>query len=197
MRVEGLEKWEDRIKVCELGNGNTQYFVEYCGTDFEVAIKLHADSEHEERLEVNSQIDENFIKLFSRCIHSGRYRIWYGDRETGRSWNEEYSVTGTVGRTCRIFKEPILLANCRSCFGEAILVGSLIRVDDITSHRTLWKVSNFHVEKLYLETTGSENYPYAVMQLKDNGAVSNIANFKTENQAKRWIDFMNGRRYCK
>lgn len=197
MRVEGLEKWEDRIKACELDNGNTQYFVEYHGTDFGIAIKLHADSEHEEKLEVYSQIDENFIKLFSRCIHSGRYRIWYGDRETGRSWNEEYDVIGEIGRTGGRFKVPILLHDKRSIGGGTILISCIIRIDDITSHRTLWKVSNFHVEKMYLETTGSENYPYAVMQLKDNGAVSNIANFKTKNQAKRWIDFMNGVSYRK
>ena len=39
--------------------------------------------------------------------------------------------------------------------------------------------------------------PYAVMCTKDNGAVSNVANFKTENQANRWIDFMNGASYRK
>lgn len=194
MKVTGLEKWEDKVKECKLGNGNTIYYVERNGVDFEVGIYLG----DEKTLEVYNQVDYSLMDILNSVRHSKhRIRIWYGDKDTGRSWNEEYSVTGTVGRTCGIFKEPILLSNCRSYFGGAILVGSLIRVDDITSHRTLWKVSNFHVEKLYLETTVSENYPYAVMQLKDNGDVSNIANFKTENQAKRWIDFMNGRRYCK
>ena len=197
MRVKGLEKWEDRIKACELSNGNTQYFVEYNGTDFNVAIKLHADSKHEEKLEVFSQVDENFIKLLSGCIHSGRYRIWYGDRETGCSWNEEYEVTGEIGRTGGHFKVPILLHDRRSIGGGAILIGSVIRIDDISAKTTIWKHKNFHVEKLYLESTGSENYPYAVMQLKDNGAVSNVANFKTEDKAKRWIDFMYGKRYSK
>lgn len=198
MRVKGLEKWEDRIKACELSNGNTQYFVEYNGTDFEVAIKLHADSEHEEKLEVFSQVDENFIKLLSGCIHSGRYRIWYGDRETGCSWNEEYDVTGEIRRTCEHFKIPILLHDRRSIGGGAILIGSIIRIDDISIKTTVWKHKNFHVEKLSVQHIPvNKDYPYAVMQLKDNGAVSNVANFKTENQAKRWIDFMYGRRYCK
>lgn len=197
MRVKGLEKWEDRIKACELSNGNTQYFVEYNGTNFEVAIKLHADSEHEEKLEVFSQVDENFIKILSSCIHSGRYRIWYGDRETGCSWCDEYDVTGEIRRTCGHFKVPILLHD-RHSIGGAILIGSIIRIDDISIKTTVWKHKNFHVEKLSVQHIPvNKDYPYAVMQLKDNGAVSNVANFKTENQAKRWIDFMYGRRYCK
>ena len=195
MRVEGLEKWEDRIKACELGNGNTIYYVERNGVDFEVGIYLG----DKKTLEVYNQVDYSLMDILNSVRHSKhRIRIWYGDKDTGRSWNEEYSVTGTVGRTCGIFKEPILLSNCRSCFGGAILVGSLIRVDDITSHRTLWKVSNFHVEKMSIEHRSEKtDYPYAVMCTKDNGAISNIANFKTEIQAKRWIDFMNGASYRK
>lgn len=191
MRVKGLEKWGDRIKEYKLSNGNIQYFIEYNGTDFEVAIKL------QEKLEVFSQVDENFIKLLSGCIHSGRYRIWYGDSETGRSWNEEYDVTGEISRTGGHFKVPVLLHDRRSTCGDAILVRNIIRIDKISTKTTVWKHKNFHVEKLYLETTEDKNHPYAVMQIKDSGALGNVANFKTEDQAERWVDFMYGRRYCK
>ncbi len=197
MRVKGLERWEDRIKASELSNGNTLYFVEYNGTDFEVAIKLHANKEHEEKLEVYSQVDENFIKLLSSCIHSKRYRIWYGDRQTGRSWNEEYDVTGEIGRTGGHVKIPILLHNTCSIGGSAISIGSIIRIDDIKDKRTLWQVSNFHVEPMEIVTTDNKYYPYSVMQHKDDGTIQNIANFKKEEQAKRWVAFMNGKRYCK
>lgn len=195
-RVNGLEKWEDRVKECLLSNGNTQYFVEYQGTDFEVARKLHADSEHEEKLEVYNHIDENFIKKIASCIHSGRYRIWYGDKDTGRSWNETYDVTGEIGRTGGHFKIPILLHDRRSIGGGAILLGSVIRIDDTATRQTIWKHENFHVEKMVIEKRASEDYPFAVMCIKDSGAVSNEANFKTEKQAERWIDFQNGKRYC-
>ena len=191
MRVKGLEKWGDSIKACEFSNGNTRYFIEYNGTDFEVAIKL------QEKLEVFSQVDENFMKLLSGCIHSGRCRIWYGDTQTGRSWNEEYNVTGEIERTNGHFKVLVLLHDRRSTCGNAILVRNIIRIDKISTKTTVWKHKNFHVEKLYLETTENKNYPYAVMQLKDSGALGNVASFKTENQAERWVDFMYGRRYCK
>ena len=189
MRVKGLEKWGDSIKACEFSNGNTRYFIEYNGTDFEVATKL------QEKLEVFSQVDENFIKLLSGCIHSGRYRIWYGDTQTGRSWNEEYDVTGEIERTNGHFKVPVLLHDRRSTYGDAILVRNISRIDKISTKTTVWKHKNFHVEKLYLETTEDKNYPYAVMQLKDSGALGNVASFKTEDQAERCVDFMYGRRY--
>lgn len=191
MRMKGLEKWGDSIKACEFSNGNTRYFVEYNGTDFEVAIKL------QEKLEVFSQVDENFMKLLSGCIHSGRYRIWYGDRETGRSWNEEYDVTGEIRRAEGHFKVPVLLHDRRSICGDAILVRNIIRIDKISTKTTVWKHKNFHVEKFYLENTEDKNYPYAVMQIKDSGALGNVASFKTEYQAERWVDFMYGKRYCK
>ena len=197
MTVKGLEKWGDRVKECKLNNGNTKYFVEYDRIDFEIAIKIRADNEHEEKMEVFSQVDENFINLLSGCIHSGRYRIWYGDTQTGRSWNEEYDVTGVIGRTSGHFKVPVLLHDRRSTSGDAILVGRIIRIDNISTKTTVWKHKNFHVEKFYLETTEDKNYPYAVMQLKDSGALGNVVSFKTEDQANRWINFMYGKRYCK
>ncbi len=76
-------------------------------------------------------------------------------------------------------------------------MSSVIRIDDIEDKRTLWKLSNFHVEKMTIESRESKDYPFAVMQTQDNGAISNIANFKTEIQAQKWIDFMEGKRYSK
>jgi hypothetical protein len=35
------------------------------------------------------------------------------------------------------------------------------------------------------------------MQTKDDGTIQNIANFKEESSAERWVDFMTGKRYNK
>lgn len=145
---------------------------------------------------------EKLINAIERCRSNGhRIRIWYGDRETGRSWNEEYDVMGRVGRSCGQIKEPLLIANSRSYGGGAILIGSVIRVDDIAERKTLYQHDNFHIEKMSIEKAGpdlaKDGYTSAVMMIQDNDAISNVANFKSEESAKRWVAFMNGERYSK
>ena len=136
------------------------------------------------------------ILLNSYAYHF-RIRIWYGDPETGRSWNEEYNTMGRIGRTTGNIKIPILVKNSRSWGGGDVLVGSIIRIDDIEDKRTLWKVPNFHVEdmKVY-EIFGDANYKYRVEKLsEDSGEWEVQASFKTEQQAFNYVAFMRGERY--
>ena len=194
--IKGLEKWGDKVIPCELGNGNIAYYVNMAGTDIEVGIWI----KDENKLEVFNQVDEKLISVILQYRGSNeRLRFWYGDRDTGKSWNEEYDVMGTIGRTGGDFKIPILLNNSRSYGGGAILIGSLVRIDEISSHRTLWKVPNFHVEdmKVY-ECFGDENYKYRVAKLSEaSGEWEVEASFKTEKQAHNWVAFMRGKRYSK
>jgi hypothetical protein len=77
-------------------------------------------------------------------------------------------------------------------------LSSVIRIDDIEDKKTLWKLPNFHVEKMTVEKRSvSTDYPFAVMQTQDSGAISNIANFKTAEKAQKWVEFMEGKRYSK
>lgn len=195
MKVNGLEKWRDSIVEEKLSNGNTLYYVEREGMYFEVGIFLG----RENKLETYDNVNEALMSLIVRAWkYKFRIRVFYGDIHTGRSWNEEYDVMGTIGRTTGSIKVPILLHNKRSRGGGALLLSSVIRVDDIEDKKTLWKLNNFHVEKMTIEKRSkSTDYPFAVMQAQDNGAISNVANFKTEGKAKKWIDFMEGKRYSK
>jgi hypothetical protein len=194
MKIKGLEKWGDDVLESKLDNGNTLYYVERGGMYFDVGIYLGK----EKRLKVYNKVDESLMNTIClACKNHNRVRIWYGDRDSGRSWNEEYDVVGRIGRTMGVIKIPILVYNSRCYGGPAISVGSIIRIDDIEDKRTLWKVSNFHVELMEIKKTDNKDYPYSVMQNKDDGTIQNIASFKAEEQAKRWIDFMNGKRYCK
>ena len=195
MKVEGLEKWGDSIVEEKLSNGNTIYYVEKEGLYFEVGIFIG----RENKLETYNNVNEALMSLIVRAWkYKFRIRVFYGDIHTGRSWNEEYDVMGTIGRTTGSIKVPILLHNKRSRGGGALLLSSVIRVDDIEDKKTLWKLNNFHVEKMTIEKRSkSTDYPFAVMQAQDNGAISNVANFKTEGKAKKWIDFMEGKRYSK
>lgn len=59
---------------------------------------------------------------------AGRIRIYYGDAETGRGWNEEHDVRGKVGRSTGTYKVPLLLHNSRSTGGFAILCKSIVKL---------------------------------------------------------------------
>ncbi len=188
------------MKIIEetFSNGDTfTYRVEDSGAAYEIKRVLHDGT-----VEEFPQVNDSLIQVLEQCRnYKNRVRIWYGDIKTGRSWNEEYDVTGTIGRSSGNIQIPLLINNRRSFGGGALLTACLIRIDDITSHRTLWKVDNFHVEKMRIELPSPElredGYVASVMMEKDSGAIENVANFKNEDSAKRWIQFMNGERYSK
>ena len=191
MKVEGLERWGDRVEPLELGNGNTLYYVNFGGLDLTVGIFL----KDEGRLEVYGQVDGALAAVLNQCWVTGRrVRLWYGDRETGESWNEEFDVLGRVGRSGggRV-REPLLVANSRSSGGPAVLVGALVRVDDVAARKTLWSVPNFHVEKMevvFCDMGDGDGY-----SVKAGEKV--LARFKDEVRARRWAAFMKGERYAK
>ena len=194
MTVKGLEKWGDSLIEEKLNNGNTIYYVEKNGMYFEVGIFLG----RENKLEVYNNVNDSLMNvLLNSYVYNFRIRIWYGDPKTGRSWNEEYDTMGRIGRTNGNIKIPILLNNSRSWGGGAVLVGSIIRIDDIEDKRTLWEVPNFHVEDMIVyEIFGNENYKYSVAKLsEDSGKWEVQANFKTEKQAHNYVAFMRGKRY--
>ena len=180
-------------QITHLDNGNSFEYVNYmnAGTWFHYRKNIRNKGwEYKE--------NEKLWKVLSSLVNSGRrVRIWYGDTETGRSWNEEDEVTGTIGRSTGRIAIPLLIKNSRSYGGGALLDDCIIRIDDIHQKRTLYQTENFHVEKLEVEIESGLEYPYRVMQHKDSGEVQNVANFKDSNAALRWIDFMNGDRYCK
>lgn len=183
-----MNKYETR--VMNLDNGNSFQYVNVNGTWLKYGKNIQSEGwEYKE--------NEKLWNVIASLVHSGRrVRIWYGD-ETGRSWNEEYNITGIIGRSKGNLESPILINNSRSSGGLALLDDCIIRIDDIKDKRTLYKHENFHVEKLEVEIESGSEYPYRVMQHKDSGEVQNIANFKDNKRALRWIDFMNGNRYCK
>ena len=194
MTVSGLEKWGDSLIEEKLNNGNTIYYVEKNGMYFKVGIFLG----RENKLEVYNNVNDLLMTiLLNSCVYNFRIRIWYGDPATGRSWNEVYCTMGRIRRTTGNIKIPILVNNSRSWGGGAVLMGSIIRIDDIEDKITLWKVPNFHVEdmKVY-EIFGNENYKYQVAKLsEDSGKWEVQASFKTEKQAYNWVAFMRGERY--
>lgn len=58
-----------------------------------------------------------------------RIKLDYGDTKTGKSWNEEYDITGRLGRSYGgKFNVPLLIHNARSWGGGAILDHCIIAI---------------------------------------------------------------------
>lgn len=180
-------------QIMHLGNGDSFEYVNYNGTWFKYGKNIQNEGwKYKE--------NEKLWEVLSSLVHSDRrVRVWYGDTETGRSWNEEYEVTGTIGRSCGKIAIPLLIKNSRSYGGGALLDDCIIRIDDIKEKRTIYKSDNFHVEdmKVY-EIFGDADYKYQVAKLSEySGEWEVQASFKTERQAHNYVSFMRGNRYCK
>jgi hypothetical protein len=123
-----------------------------------------------------------------------RVRIWYGDTKTGRSWNEENSVTGEIGRSMGPAKIPLLIANRRSYGGGALLDHCIIRIDDINSRYILYIHPHFYTN---LHRIGAHVYETKRTDGINTNTPTLIASFKDETKAKKFIEFMEGKRYAK
>ena len=182
-----------------LSNGNTLYYKVVNGTYYNYAIKLK-DGTYEER---DEQEMEKVITALETARQTGkRVRFWYGDTDTGRSWNDEYDIIGRIGRSSGTYSEPLVIAKSNSWGGPAILTDKIIRIDDTETGRIMYKQYNFHVEPMTVDKTTypsllEKGYLFQVNQKKDDGTVMNIANFKTEKSANNFVKFMVGDRYCK
>ena len=178
-------------KIINLNNGNSFEYVNYNGAWFRSGKNIQNEGWIYKE-------NEKLWCVLSSLVNSGRrVRIWYGDTETGRSWNDEHEVTGTIGVSTGEISIPLLIKTLRSHGGSSLLIDCIIRIDDIKDKRTLYKHDSFHVEKLEVKTEVGLEYSYRVMQYKDSGEVHNVANFKDNKRALRWIDFMTGDRYRK
>lgn len=133
--------------------------------------------------------------LDSAMAWNTRVRIWIGDTETGRSFNDEYDVIGTVARSTGVHRVPLLIPNSRSSGGPAILTSCIIRIDDVSARRTLYQHPNFSVEGMEVQpSVAFKDYPFEVINKATREVV---ARFKNELGAMNWIGFMHGHRYAK
>ena len=61
-------------------------------------------------------------------LNKWRIRLYYGDTDSGKDWNECYDVTGRSSRSMGPCKVPILVYNCRSMGGGAMLDHCIVRI---------------------------------------------------------------------
>ena len=130
-------------------------------------------------------------QLIDSLIHTGRrVRLFYGDSQTGRDWGEEHMVTGTIGRSTGNQPIPLMIASRHSMGGDCILCHCIVRL--LVNGREVYRHPNYHQPAYTIgprHPTLPKEYTTSVYA---NGA--NVANFRKESSARRWIQFMTGER---
>lgn len=109
-----------------------------------------------------------------------RIRVFYGDRETGRCWMDEYDTIGRIGRSMGPCKIPLLIKTRRSMGGAALLDDCIIRIQD--RGRVLYQHSKFNMPTVKAE---------GCKVMFDDSV---YADCKSEIQAQKLAAFMRGER---
>ena len=73
---------------------------------------------------------EEIVKILenARKMHT-RLRVYYGDTKTGRDWEEDYDVFGTIGRSTGSIKIPLMINNSRSTGGGGLLDNCIVKIE--------------------------------------------------------------------
>lgn len=80
-------------------------------------------------------------KIVELYNNKTRIVIDYGDVKTGKSWNEIYDITGTIG-VCKGYYDlryPILIHNIRSMGGGIILTDCILTIKESKGKKLLFK----------------------------------------------------------
>jgi hypothetical protein len=117
-------------------------------------------------------------------------RIYLGD-DSGRCWNEENDVIGTVGRSTGLMKVPLLVA-IGEYGGMAISTNRVIKIQDVSTGKTLYQHENFTLPNMTIRNIADtallkKGYTHEV--LFDDKVQ---ANFKNVGKAAAYIAFMSG-----
>lgn len=92
--------------------------------------------------EVRNVLAEVYEK---RRIKSLRLRIWYGNVQTGRAWNDTFNVKGYIARTAARYPQPLLVQFKSSIEGEVLSTSKIVRIDIVESGETVYAHENFHI----------------------------------------------------
>lgn len=107
-------------------------------------------------------------------------RVFYGDKETGRCWMDEYDTIGRVGRSMGPYKIPLLVKTRRSLGGGALLDHCILRIQK--GKRVVYQDSKFNMPEVMVDGC----------QVLFDGVV--YANCSNEGKAQKLAEFLRGER---
>jgi hypothetical protein len=121
-----------------------------------------------------------------------RLRLFYGDRETGRDWNEENDIEGYLGRTMGSIHAPILLKTKSSSGGGIILSACIVKVVATTTKHILWQHARYHILPFTIADAPNENSATSEWPIEVLRAGEVHARFKNRQNAEKYIRKMTG-----
>lgn len=142
----------------------------------------------------NKETEDNVIHTLETCrVMNYPVRLFLGDVKTGRDWLEENDVTGRIGRSMGPIKVPILLANSRSIGGGSILTHCIVRIiyKVESGAKREWRAANYQQPEFHVLTPGSV---FVVGEGTYHAAFRGPFGM---DKARRYVDFMSGRRMTK
>lgn len=140
---------------------------------------------------------EDVVAILEKSRETGeRIRLFLGDTKTGRDWACENDTMGHVGRSTGRIKIPLLIKNSRSTGGGGILDNCIVKITSCAGGMFLWQHEKYNLAPYSILDADDElrksGYAASVFQ-----AGENVANFKSGEEARHWVDFMWGRRNTK
>lgn len=170
--------------------GSSEAYLLYC--QMERAFCNHP-AHHQTFYEPGTPEQVKRVLEDARVNHT-RIRVFYGDQETGRDWNEENDVTGTVARTMGPIHSPILVANSRSHGGSIPLTNCIVKIMETRTKRVLYQHPKYHSGTFTMRPVAADECPTAPdLKFAVDRDGKTHARFKTEKQAQRYIDRMTGK----
>lgn len=104
--------------------------------------------------------DEVVRVLESARNNHTRIKLYYGDVETGRDWNELYDTTGTIGRSTGSIKIPLLIRTERSLGGGGILDHCIVKIKDTKTGRVLYQNPKYQAPVVEIVKSDLPEYEY-------------------------------------
>lgn len=146
---------------------------------------------------VTQALEDAYTRNIRIRIHYGFTKLEPDSKPTakiGEVWLEEYDVMGTVGRSTGTDKVPLLIANVNSTGGGPIMTHRILRIQETKTGRDLYKHPEYQEPQFHLRDSKIKPYQIeAIHEQRDEVS----ARFKTPKAAKKWVEFMQGKRFSK
>lgn len=174
--------------VLESDKGTLKQYEQYSR-----AVAAHAQS-GDTRTWFSFDTPKKVRDILERCRKEHTLvRVFYGDRETGRDWLEEFDTIGRIGRSTGSMKVPLLVPEGEHG-GPAILDDCVVKIMDAQTGRVLYRHPQYHQPEFEIRTLDTPIKAGRNRALTHGvwGDGVNHANFPSYAKAAAWIGFMSG-----